>query len=409
MKICQINCVYGVGSTGKLTRDTHLSLLEQGFESIVITPLANQFTDEKGVYVVSNKLLSYTNAALRRGFGMQFDWAHFQTWRIISILKKEKPAVVHIQCLNSNDINIYSLLRYLANNKVKTLYTLHAEFPYTGGCGNSLECNRWKTGCGNCPVVKANKFPLLDGTHRTWVKQKKCYNLFDPNNLRFTAVSPWLLTRAKQSELLKPFKKSVVMNGVDTSIFFYEKPTGVWKDKLGITQNEKILLYVTASFYPHEMNLKGGRFIIELAKRLSDKRVKIIVAANYGDGSNLPNNVVYIGRTQSQLELSNLYRESNLTVITSSSETFGMPVAESLCCGTPVVGFKAGGPESIAIPAYSSFVEYGDIDSLEVVVLSFINETIDKKAISCEAHSVFSKQRMVEDFIKQYNRLLKCI
>ncbi len=34
-----------------------------------------------------------------------------------------------------------------------------------------------------------------------------------------------------------------------------------------------------------------------------------------------------------------------------------MVTAESLCCGTPVVGFTAGGPESIAIDAFSNFVE----------------------------------------------------
>ena len=41
-----------------------------------------------------------------------------------------------------------------------------------------------------------------------------------------------------------------------------------------------------------------------------------------------------------------------------------MVVAESLCCGTPVIGFKAGGPETIAIPEYCEFVEYGDVDAL---------------------------------------------
>jgi glycosyltransferase involved in cell wall biosynthesis len=37
-----------------------------------------------------------------------------------------------------------------------------------------------------------------------------------------------------------------------------------------------------------------------------------------------------------------------------------MIVAESLCCGTPVVGFKAGGPESIAIDDYCVFVQFLD-------------------------------------------------
>lgn len=410
MKICQINCIYGIGSTGKLTRDIHLSLLIQGFDSIVIAPLKNRFTNDQGVFVVSNKLIAYTSAILKRCLGMQFDWAHIQTLRIIRILRREKPDVVHLQCINGNNINIYMLLRYLAKNKIKTLYTLHAEFPYTGGCGNTMDCERWRTGCGHCPNLKAGtQSPLIDGTHRTWEKQKKIYTLFETDNLHFTAVSPWLLSQANQARMIDRFDKSVVMNGVDTDIFRYETPNGEWRKKIGLSEDEKILLYVTASFYPHEDNLKGGKFILELAQRLKPTNVRIVVAANYGDGSNLPKNVSYIGRTSSQKELASLYCEANLTIITSKNETFGMPVAESLCCGTPVVGFKAGGPESIALSYYSEFVDYGDVDALEQAVLRWIDYPKDGKLIAKTAESHYSKEMMAYNYIEQYKKLNPCI
>ena len=406
MKICQINCVYGEGSTGKITRDLHLSLLKEGYNAIVITPLKNKFTTDKGVYVVSNKWLSYCSAILRRGFGMQFDWAFIQTWRIIRVLKKERPDVVHLQCINGNNINIYMLLGFLAQNRIKTLYTLHAEFPYTGGCGNAVTCERWKTGCGACPNLKATQTLWLDGTHRTWRKQGDCYQLFDKHLLHFTTVSPWLLSRAKESPLLEGFKKSTVMNGVETSVFKYEKIDGKWRKKLGISDEEKMLLYVTASFFPHEQNLKGGRYVVELAKRLSNKHIKIVVAANYGEAENLPDNIIYVGRTKTQKDLASLYREADLTLITSSSETFGMPVAESLCCGTPVVGFKAGGPESIALQEYSEFVSYGDTDALYDCIMRRINKPHDHMTIATLATAKYSKEVMTEGYINQYKMFL---
>ena len=410
MKICQINCIYGIGSTGKITRDIHLSLLRQGFDSIVIAPLKNRFTNDQGVFVVSNKLIAYTSALLKRCLGMQFDWAHIQTLRIIGILRRERPDVVHLQCINGNNINIYMLLRYLAKNKIKTLYTLHAEFPYTGGCGNTMDCERWRTGCGHCPNLKAGtQSPLIDGTHRTWVKQKKIYTLFETDNLHFTAVSPWLLSQANQARMIGRFDKSVVMNGVDTEVFRYEMSNGEWRKRLGLSESEKILLYVTASFYPHEDNLKGGRFILELAQRLKETGVKIVVAANYGDGTNLPDNILYIGRTNSQKELAALYSEADLTIITSRNETFGMPVAESLCCGTPVVGFKAGGPESISISEYSEFAEYSDVDALEACVDKWLNKDVDSELVSQKAIKKYSKEEMTCNYITQYKKLIRCI
>ena len=57
---------------------------------------------------------------------------------------------------------------------------------------------------------------------------------------------------------------------------------------------------------------------------------------------------------------------ANLTILTSQFETFSMVCAESLCSGTPVVGFKAGAPEQISIQQYSEFVEYGKIDEKKI-------------------------------------------
>ena len=77
-----------------------------------------------------------------------------------------------------------------------------------------------------------------------------------------------------------------------------------------------------------------------------------------------------------------------------------MIVAESLCCGTPIVGFKAGAPEMIALPEYSVFSEYGDLDILERNVRLFI----DKKCvgISEKAAGVYSRERMVSNYLQLY-------
>lgn len=64
------------------------------------------------------------------------------------------------------------------------------------------------------------------------------------------------------------------------------------------------------------------------------------------------------------------YSAADAALLTSHRETFSLVTAESLCCGTPVVGFRAGGPESIAPPSCCKFVEYGDLDALEPALRS---------------------------------------
>ncbi len=402
MKICQINCIYGEGSTGRIVRDLHHALTEKRYESVVIVPRANRYTKEDGVCTVSNLLLDRLSAIYRRVSGHQYDGAFIQTNRIIRILKKEKPDVVHLQCINGNNINIYRLLRFLAKNKIKTVYTLHAEFPYTGGCGHAYDCRGWQTGCGRCPIrKKATQSVLFDRTKRTYRKLKRTYALFDKELLSFTAVSPWLLSRAKASPLIGDFPIYTVLNGVDTNIF---RPTGgeAVKEKLSLAEGEKMLFHATASFTPRADTLKGGAYILELCERLKREGVRVVVAANYGAIEDPPENLSFVGQVASPKELAEYYAAADLTVVVSKRETFSMPTAESLSVGTPVVGFLAGGPESIANPAYSEFVEYGNTEALCEAIRKWLSFKQEKGVKAEENIALYSKETMLGNYMQIY-------
>ena len=83
-----------------------------------------------------------------------------------------------------------------------------------------------------------------------------------------------------------------------------------------------------------------------------------------------------------------------------------MVTAESLCCGTPVIGFEAGGPESIAIEKYSRFVEYGNIEAIYREICVILDLKMDKEEISNESKKIYSKVRMNENYMSLYMRLL---
>ena len=62
--------------------------------------------------------------------------------------------------------------------------------------------------------------------------------------------------------------------------------------------------------------------------------------------------------------LSRFYSLADVFVIFSKRETYSMTCAEALCCGTPVVGFKCGAPETVFEEPYAQFLDYGDIDAV---------------------------------------------
>lgn len=402
MKVCQINCVFGVGSTGKITQNLHNYLLENGIKSFVIFAEGQYNSDDKKLFCVSNRILNGLSAAYRRLTGRQYDGAFLQTNRILNILKKERPDVVHLQCINGNNINNYRLLKYLSDSKTNTVVTLHAEFMYTGGCGHAFDCNKWHDGCHHCAVHKKETQCILDGTRRTWKKRKKSYSLFKKEKLIVTAVSPWLAQRASVS-MLGAFDIHVVMNGVNVDIFRYAGFDSEVLKKYGIPLDKRIVFYPTAIFNPeNKTDLKGSKYILELSEMI-DSNTIIVVASNYGCVNNLPNNVYYIGRTKTQQDLASLYNCASVTIVLSKRETFSMPTAESLCCGTPVVGFECGGAESIALKNYSTFVPYGSIESFSNAMNYVLGCTFDRKEISREGIKQYANSNMSRDYVKLYS------
>ncbi len=404
MKILQINNVYNRGSTGKIVYDIHKELQERGIKSVVCYG-RGQKEYESNVYKTSYEVFAKYNALRSRITGLQYNGSWIATNKLLEIIKKEQPDIVHLHCINGYFVNIYKLFKYLKKHEIKTVLTLHAEFMHTGSCGHAYECEKWKEGCGNCPQLwEATKSYYFDRTDKAWLKMKEAFDGF--KNLKIVSVSEWLQNRAKESPIMKKQKFNVIHNGIDTNEIFTPSSFLELKEKHALS-DEKILLFVTASFSLREDDIKGGKYIVKLAERLKRNNIKIIVVGGRDLTMELPNNIINVGRTNDQKELAKYYSMADLTVLTSKRETFSMVSVESLSCGTPVVGFKAGGPESIALKEYSEFVDYGDIDLLEKTIIKWIGvkSTSTTNNISKKAKHEYSRKKMGLEYLKVYDQL----
>lgn len=405
MKILQINCVYNKGSTGKIVADIHNELQGSGIDSVVCYGRGEKCS-EVNVYKTCGELYSKVNNLCSRITGIMYGGCGWSTYRLLNLLKNECPDIVHVHCINGYFVNIYRLIEFLKEQKIKTVLTLHAEFMYTANCGHALECENWLTGCGKCPRVRQEtKSWFFDRTHVSWKRMKAAFDGFE--NLIVTSVSPWLMERAKMSPILGGKTHCVVMNGLDTSVF-HDYDSWKLKSKLGL-QDKKIIFHVTPAFSCDPSHLKGGYYVIKLAEHFKGREdIQIVVAGRYPQDIEIPDNMMMLGHVSDQNMLAQYYSMADVTVLTSKKETFSMVCAESLCCGTPVVGFNAGAPEQIAIPEYSSFVEYGDVDSMAERIETLLESPIIGESIEQEAVKAYSKQTMAENYRKVYGMIYEC-
>lgn len=403
MKVLQVNCVYQKGSTGKIVYDIETELQKQGISSVVCYGRGEK-TDRPNVYKTCGELYSKLNNLRSRFTGLMYGGCCLSTRRLISVIRREHPDVVHLHCINGYFVNIYHLISWLKKQRIKTVLTLHAEFMYTANCGHALDCERWKIGCGSCPRFRQEtKSLLIDRTHRSWSKLYAAFDGFDA--LTVVSVSPWLRVRAEQSPMLADKRHAVILNGINTSIF---RPceTEELRRRLGIGK-KRVILHVTAAFSAALEHLKGGYYVLELARRMKQENVVFLVAGSCVSEIQPPENMLLLGNLSNQEELACLYSLADVTLLTSKRETFSMPLAESLCCGTPVVGFCAGGPESIALHEFCTFDVYGDLCALEQSVRAYLKEAPARDVVAEKAQSIYRKEQMCKAYVELYREFCK--
>lgn len=393
-----MNCVYAIGSTGKIVEDISNYCISNGDEVLILYGRQGK-NITSNVIKVSSEVEAKIHSMMSRITGLDFAFSPFATQKVIDIIKRFRPDVVHLHCLNGHFVNVYHIVKFLSQEQIPTVLTLHAEIMHTAGCEHAYECMRWVEGCYGCNRIKGKLTHFFrDDAKYAYRKMQYAFNGF--KNLTIVGVSDWLTNRAKQSAIFNNSDATFITieNGLDLEAFH---PVLLQDNPLIKQFNsvKPIILHVTPNFrHP----LKGGKYVLELAKKHSDW-IFVIVGYN-GDGV-LPSNVVAISHTQNKEELSWYYNIASLTLLTSKRETFSMVCAESLACGTPIVGFEAGGPESVFIGNFAKFVEYGDVKALDDAMNEMIvrNPDIDTAFI----HKRFAAQEMATKYSVVYKKMSK--
>ena len=134
-----------------------------------------------------------------------------------------------------------------------------------------------------------------------------------------------------------------------TSEYFKDSEPEVYK---------KIILGVASAWG----RVKGLEDFIKLSHVIPDGWEIVLVGAISNKVER--NNVVYVERTQNQLELAELYTAANVLVSLSRSETFGLTIAEAMACGTPAIVYDNTAQPELVTEETGAVVKQGDIEGI---------------------------------------------
>lgn len=402
MKILQIDVNCKNSSTGKIVYDLYKDLNVLGHE-IMICYGRGALVNENNIYKFGLNIETCTHALLTRVTGFTGVFSPLSTYKLIKILDEFKPDIVHIHELHGYFVNISTVINYLKEKKINTVWTFHCEFMYTGKCGYSYECEKWKTECNKCPHLSDYPASLFfDFTRTMFYQKKKLFENFE--NLKIVTPSKWLANRVKES-FLKDKDICVIHNGIDTQNIFYSRSFDHLKKKHNL-QNEKIVISVAPNIMDER---KGGRFVLEIAKKLSSENIKFILIGVEDTKEIFDNNIIALGRTTNQIELAEYYSMADIFLICSKKENFPTTCIESLSCGTPIIGFDEGGTKETAPNEYGIFIEDNNINLISKKINDVLTNRItlkSKKECSIFAKKVYSKEVMIENYLILYKEMM---
>ena len=395
MKIVEINtCDYG--STGKIMLQIAETARENGHS---VTTFSRKWNNTKSIadsqIYFGSLLENALHHILAEVTGLSECFSFFGTLSLILKLKKIKPDIIHLHNLHGWYINLPLLFRYIKRHNIKTVWTLHDCWSFTGHCPyfDIVECDKWKTECYNCPQYKEYPKSLFDNSKYMYRLKKKWFT--GVKNMTIVTPSEWLAGLVKQSFLGK-YPVKVINNGIDLNIF---KPTESDFRKKYALENKYIVLGVAFGWGKR----KGLDVFIELANRLDKEKYKIVLVGTDDNVDKLlPDNITSIHRTQNQTELAEIYTEADVFANPTREEVLGLVNLEALACGTPVVTFDTGGSPECVDETCGAVVTKNDIDS----ICNEIIKICETKPYSDEAcfnrTKSFDKNEKFKEYIELY-------
>ena len=330
-KLVQINTVCNT-STGRIMGDIQREALKQGYEAVSFVGRRKPFTDIR-CEKIGNSLSFWIHVAINTVFDRQGYGSYFVTKKLVKCIKKEKPDMIHLHNLHGYYLNLPVLFDYLNNEfEGEVFWTFHDCWPFTGHCPHfaAAGCGKWKEGCYQCPSKKEYPISLfLDASRKNYREKKQMF--CGLKKLTIITPSDWMAGWIKDSFMGK-YPVKVINNGIDLKTFSY-RPDSKILEKYQIPTEKKILLGV-ASVWDKR---KGLQDFFELAQKLPEEYVVVLVGLSKPQIGKLLPNMIGIERTENREELAAIYSMAHIFINPSVEESFSLVTVEAFACGTPVI------------------------------------------------------------------------
>ncbi|GIP61801.1 glycosyl transferase [Virgibacillus pantothenticus] len=372
MKKIGITCYPSVGGSGVIATELGMLLAERGNE----------------VHFITSSLPFRLNHIHPRIFFHEVELSHYPVFqyppydlalaaKMAEVINREKLDILHVHYAMPHAISAL-LARDIADHKVKIVTTLHG------------------TDITVLAIDDIFKNMITHAIHQSDA---------------VTAVSNHLAAHTKQMLNVKQ-NIHVIYNFVNEQEY-YPKPLLSIKEQYGIKPTEKVIAHI--SNFRKVKRLPDIIRTFDLIHKQTDSKLLLI-----GDGPEcgtamelvqdlgIEQNVLFLGK---QKNVNDLLRISDLKLLLSEKESFGLVLLEAMACGVPCIGTNVGGiPEVIDHEKTGFLVDLAAIEQAASYAIQLLTDRELWKSFSNHAikrvKDHFHSTHIVEQYEQLYDQLL---
>ncbi len=308
--------------------------------------------------------------------------------------------------------------------------TLHDAWLLSGHCAHSFGCDRWKSGCGECPDLTIYPPIRADATAHNWRRKRTIYA---DSRLHVATPSIWLMNKVKQSILAPALCQTrVIPYGIDLSTFRPDIRPEI-RQALDIPADARVLLFaakgIRQNVWKDYQTMRAA--IARTAVRRHVGPLWFIALGEQGPCEQIGQaHIRFVPFEKDPAAVARYYQSADLYLHAARADTFPNTVLEALACGTPVVATAVGGiPEQVRPLALGGgpqaagqdtydvdyatgvLVEAGDDVAMSAAIERLLDDDALRRRLSRnaarDAHTRFDLQRQADDYLDWYRDVLR--
>ncbi|WP_188206003.1 N-acetyl-alpha-D-glucosaminyl L-malate synthase BshA [Alkalibacillus aidingensis] len=234
------------------------------------------------------------------------------------------------------------------------------------------------------------------------------------NMIRFAIEESDAVTAVSESlkqQTIDVFKTNkqieVIHNFIDLTERVPENDEGL-KNMLGIPEDEKVLIHISNFRKVKRVDQVIDAFSI-VSEHVPSKLLLVGDGPEYGkvrskvDELNLNDQVIFLGR---QDNIQALLKISDVKLLLSEKESFGLVLLEAMSQGIPCIGTKIGGIPEVIEDGYNGYLcELGDIETIAHKTINLLSDRSLWHKLSTHARQHVEQHFQTEQVVKQYEQL----